>query len=65
MLTTYPDQSNMCYVAGTVGSAIKCERNSGVKPVILLSGNALYDYGSGTVTDPYRIISYDDVPVEE
>ncbi len=65
MVTTNTDKSNMCYVADDVGTLLQCERNSGVKPLILLSSNALYQSGSGTVTDPYRILAYDNIPEDK
>ena len=65
MLTTHPEKSNMCYIASNVGNLAKCNRNSGIKPVILLSNSALYDSGSGTIEDPYVVLSYDDIVVED
>ena len=58
LVNTNPEQSNLCYAVGTAGKVMKCERNASIKPVILLSSNALYESGSGTSTDPYKIVSY-------
>ena len=60
LLTTDSENSHICYNVNGYVRDMRCSMNSGIKPLITLGYDTLFDTGNGTKESPYIIKSYVD-----